>query len=63
MQKKLAADQVSAFYHDGFVRSQVEHFDSIVMPIINKEKVVVDIGGGLDILQRRLKIDSTLILE
>lgn len=55
MQKKLAADQVSAFYHDGFVRSQVEHFDSIVMPIINKEKVVVDIGGGVGYFAKAIK--------
>jgi hypothetical protein len=46
MQKILAADQVAAFYHDGFVQQQVEHFKSIVLPTLNKEKVVVDVGGG-----------------
>jgi len=46
MQKKLAADQVAAFYHDGFVGQQVKHFRFIALPAIDKNKVVVDIGGG-----------------
>jgi hypothetical protein len=55
MQKTLAAHQVSAFYHDGFVRSQVKHFESIAMPILNNEKVVVDIGGGVGHFAKAIK--------
>ena len=46
MQKTLNAEQVAAFYHDGFVQQQVEHFKKIAFPSFQKDKVVVDVGGG-----------------
>jgi hypothetical protein len=55
MQRKLAATQVAAFYHDGFVQRQVEHFTLIVTPVLEKNKVIVDIGGGCGYFSRAIK--------
>lgn len=46
MQKTLKAEQIAAFYHDGFVQQQVEHFKNIALPNIDPGLVVVDVGGG-----------------
>lgn len=46
MQNTLNTDQIAAFYHDKFVRQQVNHFIKIALPSVEKGKYVVDIGGG-----------------
>jgi hypothetical protein len=46
MQKKLNQAQVAAFYHDEFVRQQVDHFKKIALHAVRAGEVVVDIGGG-----------------
>lgn len=65
MQKTLNAEQVAAFYHDGFVRQQVEHFKKIALPSIEAGKVVVDIGGGCgyfaSAIKRELNIPTRVI--
>lgn len=45
-QKRLSAEQVEAFYHDQFVKDQVDHFVSLVREGGTAEGVVVDVGGG-----------------
>lgn len=46
MQKTLNAEQIAAFYHDGFVSQQVAHFKQLCFPLVESQKVVVDIGGA-----------------
>lgn len=47
VQRKLAQAQVSEFYHDLFVDTQVKHFESLCMPLpVPGRDHVVDIGGG-----------------
>jgi hypothetical protein len=46
MQKKLNQEQVAAFYHDEFVRQQVDHFRKIALHAVRPGAVVADIGGG-----------------
>lgn len=46
MQRTLKPQQIAAFYHDGFVQQQVEHFKKIALSSIDENRVVVDIGGG-----------------
>lgn len=47
-QKLLAQDQLEAFYHDNFVKSQVADFISLTSSFINPSSdVIVDIGGGV----------------
>ena len=48
IQKLLAQDQLEAFYHDNFVKSQVADFISLTSSFINPSSdVIVDIGGGV----------------
>jgi hypothetical protein len=46
MQKKLSSEQIASFYHDEFVRQQVDHFRQIALHSVKAGAVVVDIGGG-----------------
>ena len=47
-QKLLAPDQLEAFYHDNFVKSQVTDFMALTRALINPSSdVMVDIGGGV----------------
>lgn len=47
-QKLLAQDQLEAFYHDNFVKSQVADFMALTRALINPSTdVMVDIGGGV----------------
>lgn len=46
MQKILNAEQVAAFYHDGFVQQQVAHFKTIPSRNLPANRVVLDVGGG-----------------
>lgn len=56
-QKLLAPDQLEAFYHDNFVKSQVTDFMALTRALINPSSdVMVDIGGGLDISQRLFRM-------
>jgi hypothetical protein len=60
MQRHLAANQIQAFYHKGFVQQQVEHFRRIALPYIDKEKVVVDIGGGCGYFAAAISADMRI---
>lgn len=42
----LDQEQISRFYHDLFVKSQVEHFSKICAPALAGDAVVSDMGGG-----------------
>jgi hypothetical protein len=55
MQRKLSADQGSAFYHDEFVHQQVVHFTRIAVPEIERDRIVVDMGGGCGFFASTLK--------
>ena len=46
MQNTLNENQIAAFYHDKFVRQQLDHFIKIALSSVEKGKYVVDIGGG-----------------
>ena len=47
-QKLLKPDQLEAFYHDNFVKSQVADFIALTRSLLNPSfKVIVDIGGGV----------------
>lgn len=65
MQKVLNAEQVAAFYHDGFVQQQVEHFKKIALCTIETGKIVVDIGGGCgyfaSVIKTELNIPTRVI--
>ena len=53
-QRKLAADQVEAFYHEDFVDDQVRDFAAL-MPDAGSRGVVVDIGGGCGFMAKQLQ--------
>lgn len=65
MQKILNAEQVAAFYHDGFVQQQVEHFKKIALQTVELGKIVVDMGGGCgyfaSAIKRELNIPTRVI--
>lgn len=65
MQKKLTADQVSAFYHDEFVSQQIDHFEKIALPSLVENKFVVDVGGGCGFfssaLEENFKVKTRVI--
>lgn len=47
VQRKLAQAQISEFYHDLFVDTQVSHFEALCTPLpVQGPLCVVDIGGG-----------------
>ena len=48
MQRELAADQVSAFYQGEFAQQQADHFATIALTEIERERVAGDIGGDCD---------------
>lgn len=45
-QRGLDQERIANFYHDFFVKSQVEDFTEICLPEIDRGKVVSDMGGG-----------------
>lgn len=48
MQNTLAPAQLSEFYHDLFVESQIQHFGELLNGSKNQsDKYIVDIGGGV----------------
>ena len=65
MQKILSDEQVAAFYHDCFVKQQVEHFSQITAPCLQGGHVIVDVGGGCgyfaSAIQNQLNIRARLI--
>jgi hypothetical protein len=47
-QRVLSGDQISAFYHDEFVKDQVEHFDALTQKTPKTLNIpVIDVGGGM----------------
>lgn len=60
MQKMLNAEQVAAFYYDGFVEQQVSHFRKFCFPFVERGKVVVDIGGGCGYFAAALKKELSI---
>ena len=70
-QKLLKPDQLEAFYHDNFVKSQVADFIALTRSLLNPSfKVIVDIGGGWAISQKPFRMPwayqfgySTLIFD
>lgn len=74
MQKKLNVDQISEFYHDGFVSQQVDHFSKLCKNKLQLNDIVVDVGGGcgffakvlmdqMDVIVRVVDADSTSVRE
>ncbi len=56
-QKLLTPDQLEAFYHDNFVKSQVTDFITLTRSSLNpSSKVIVDIGGEWAISQKPFRI-------
>ena len=53
-QRKLAAEQVEAFYHEDFVDDQVRDFGTL-MPDAGTRGVVVDVGGGCGFMAKQLQ--------
>lgn len=55
-QRKLSNRQTSAFYHDQFVTTQVEHFSGICIPCLrpNEVQCIVDVGGGHGFFSRAI---------
>lgn len=45
-QRTLDQERIANFYHDLFVKAQVEDFKEICLPVINREEIVSDMGGG-----------------
>lgn len=45
-QRGLDQERIANFYHDLFVKSQVEDFAEICAPVLDRGKVVADMGGG-----------------
>lgn len=45
-QRRLSEEQVSAFYHDDFVATQVEDFAKLTADRLSGAGAVVDLGGG-----------------
>ena len=55
MQKTLDSKQIEAFYIHAFEEDQVSHFLKVIdVNLLDKEKVVVDIGGGCGFFAKRL---------
>ena len=60
MQKILNSEQISAFYHDEFVRQQVNHFKTIALSSGKDGDFVVDIGGGCGYFAGAIKRELNL---
>ena len=64
-QRLLNHMQISAFYHDEFVKSQVVDFSNLVISQGFRHRVVVDIGGGFgyfaEALQQKYNINARVI--
>jgi len=56
-QKILDETQLSAFYHDYFVRDQFNHFKLLVAGVDSPIVVIVDVGGGCGYFISKLNID------
>lgn len=54
MQKKLAMDQISAFFHNQFVDQQVTHFLKMCNKYLNYNGLIVDVGGGCGFFAKAL---------
>ena len=63
MQKTLNADQVAAFYHDGFVQQQVDHFKKIALSCLENGRFVVDVGGGCGYFAGALKNELKILVR
>ncbi len=66
MQKLLSKDQIENFYHDDFVKSQVEDFITLLGTSFSPSlERVVDIGGGcgffVKALQNRLNLNVSVL--
>ena len=60
-QKLLTPDQLEAFYHDNFVKSQVTDFIALTRSLLNpSSKVIVDIGGEWAISQKLFRSSRSL---
>jgi hypothetical protein len=59
MQTTLSPSQLEAFYHDAFVRDQVNDFDLLIGAQLKaanaSERVVVDLGGGVGYFANEIK--------
>ena len=59
MQTTLNPDQLEAFYHDEFVRDQINDFDFLIGTQLKatnvSDSVVVDLGGGVGYFANELK--------
>lgn len=54
-QSKLDIDQISEFYIDVFVQSQLSHFESVLpKEVLSLDKAIVDVGGGCGYFARAL---------
>lgn len=62
-QKVLSPNQVSAFYHDDFVESQVRDFSQLILSKDDKVGIVVDIGGGCGYFAESLIRDHGLYVR
>lgn len=51
----LEKDRIANFYHDLFVKSQVEGFARICAPGLDRDKVVSDMGGGCGFFARAVE--------
>jgi hypothetical protein len=54
MQKTLSARQIEAFYHDEFVEDQARHFASLLGDSDVRDRLVIDVGGGVGHFAKRL---------
>lgn len=65
MQKKLDTDQVQAFYHDDFVKNQVDHFRFLVSDTskLRPGQYVVDIGGGCGYFALALREELNILVR
>lgn len=59
MQKSLNQDQIEPFYHDNFVKSQVNDFINLTNTIPNcNSGAIIDIGGGYGFFAKELEIQT-----
>lgn len=59
-QRGLDQERIANFYHDLFVKSQVEDFTEICFPEIDRKKVVSDMGGGCGFFASAIARDLAL---
>jgi len=56
----LDQERIANFYHDLFVKSQVEDFAEICAPALNRDGVVCDMGGGCGFFAEAIRRDIGL---